>query len=258
MHQGRSIPSDIADQAKLLINLTNSNIAKFFIAEKNKKIFGLGAAFNFQDVCSLGYLSVLPEFRNKGVGSKIFSELINAAKKEGCQTFLLYASKLGEPIYHKFGFRSNYRTVVYEFPNSLRNTQNINENVIIVPKMPDWVANLDRVTMGFYRREYLEIKMKYGSKLITIAEEGYALVSGQRIGPIIAKNLHVAVDLIKKGISIGGNHIIVPKHAKFPNNLFDFLDSIENENEVNLKMISGKRISQKYEYFYALGTYAKG
>jgi hypothetical protein len=124
--------------------------------------------------------------------------------------------------------------------------------------MPDWVVNLDRVAMGFDRHEFLKIKMNHGSRLIVLAEEGYALVSGQRIGPIIAKNLHVAVDLIKKGISIGGNHMIVPKHTKFPNKLFNFLDSIENENEVNLKMIYGKNLSQKLNYLYALGTYAKG
>lgn len=255
---GRLIPSDINDQVNLIITLINSKIAKFLIAEWNKRIFGLGAVFFFQDVCSIGYLSVLPEFRSKGVGTIIFNELINSAKKIGCQTFLLYASKLGEPIYHKFGFRSNYITTIYEFPENLRNVKNLNENVKIALKMPDWVAKLDLVTMGFDRREFLKIKMNHGSKLIVLAEEGYALVSGQRIGPIIAKNLDVAVDLIKKGISIGGNHTIVPKHTKFPHKLFDLLDSVENENEENLKMIYGKNLSQKLDYFYALGTYAKG
>jgi hypothetical protein len=112
--------------------------------------------------------------------------------------------------------------------------------------------------MGFDRSEFLKLKMKRGSKLFVIAEEGYALISGLRIGPIIAKNLRVAVDLINKGISLGANHIIVPKHTKFPNGIFDLIDSNERENEVNLKMIYGKNISQKLEYFYALGTYAKG
>jgi len=32
----------------------------------------------------------------------------------------------------------------------------------------------------------------------------------------------------------------------------------EREDETNLKMIYGKNILQKLEYFYALGTYAKG
>lgn len=255
---GRIVPSDVNDQIKLLKSLINSNIAKFLIAEINKKIFGLGAIFFFQDVCSIGYMSILHEFRQKGVGTAIFSKLIDIGKKVGCQTFLLYASKLGEPIYHKYGFRNNYSTAVYEVPSVSQNIQNLNENVKIIPKMPGWVAKLDRVAMGFDRCEFLKIKMSLGSKLIVVAEEGYGLISGQRIGPIIAKNFRVAVDLIKLGISLGGNHIIVPKHMNFPNKLLDLIHLTENENDVNLKMIYGKNISQKLEYFYALGTYAKG
>jgi N-acetylglutamate synthase-like GNAT family acetyltransferase len=255
---GRLVPSDIEAQVKLLNNLINSKIAKFLIAEKNKKIFGLGAVFIFQEVCSLGYLSVLPEFRHNGVGSAIFSKLINAAKKVGCKTFLLYASRLGEPIYHKFGFRSNYSTVVHDLPSKLQSIQILNDNVKLITKMPEWVARLDRVAMGFNRSNFIKIKMGHGSKLIVFAEEGFALISGLRIGPIIAKNLSVAVDLINKGISLGANHIIVPKHTKFPNRIFDLIDSNERVDEVNLKMIYGKNILQKLDYIYALGTYAKG
>jgi N-acetylglutamate synthase-like GNAT family acetyltransferase len=133
---GRLVPSDIDDQAKLLISLINSKIAKFLIAEQSKKIFGLGAVFFFQNVCSIGYLSVLPEFRHKGVGSEIFSKLMNVAKKVGCKTFLLYASKLGEPIYRKFGFRSNYSTTVYDLPSNLQSIQTLNDDVKSITKMP--------------------------------------------------------------------------------------------------------------------------
>ena len=129
---GRLIPTDVDDQANLLNTLINSKIAKFLIAEKEKKIFGLGGIFFFQDVCSIGYMGVLPEIRRKGVGSEIFSQLINMGKVVGCKTFLLYASKLGEPIYHKFGFRSNYYTTVYDLPYSLLETHTVNTNVKIV------------------------------------------------------------------------------------------------------------------------------
>jgi N-acetylglutamate synthase-like GNAT family acetyltransferase len=254
----RSIPSDIDNEAKLLIDLINSNIAKFLIAEKEKKIFGLGAFFLFQDICSIGYMSVLPEFRNKGVGTRIFNDLVSLARTVGCKTFLLYASKLGESIYHKFGFRSNYSTTVYEFPDKSRKTQELNENVKICNTIPEWVAELDKETMGFNRLEFLKTKLRYGTKLIIVSEEGFALISGKRIGPLIAKNLDTAVDLINMGISLGVKSIIVPKHIKFPNKLFNLIELHERENENNLKMIYGKRLSQRLDYFYALGTYSKG
>lgn len=128
----------------------------------------------------------------------------------------------------------------------------------ILKILPEWAANIDRAAMGFDRREFLNIKLSHGSKLIIVDKEGYALISGLRLGPLIAKNLHIAVDLIKMGILLGANNIILPKHSKFSYRLFDLIKLTERENEVNLKLIYGKNLIQKLDYFYALGTYAKG
>jgi len=255
---GRIIPPDINNQEKLLIDLIESKIAKFLIADIDKKIIGLGAVFIFQDVCSIGYMAVLPEIRLNGVGTAIFNKLLNIAKKLGCKTFLLYASKLGEPIYQKFGFRSNYRTSVYELPNNLTEAKILSENVKIVKQFPEWAAKIDGVAMGFDRCELINTQLRHGSKLVIVDKVGYALISGQRLGPLIATNLHTAVDLIRMSISLGANHIIVPKHSKIPDSLFNLIKLTKREDEKNLKMIYGKRILQKLDYFYALGTYAKG
>ncbi|MFW9949037.1 MAG: GNAT family N-acetyltransferase [Candidatus Thorarchaeota archaeon] len=255
---GRIIPPDINNQEKLLIDLIESKIAKLLIAEIDKKIIGLGAVFIFQDVCSIGYMAVLPEIRCNGVGTAIFNKLLNIAKMLGCKTFLLYASKLGEPIYQKFGFRSNYRTSVYELPNILTEAKFLSENVKIVKQFPEWAANIDSVAMGFDRCEFINIQLSHGSKLVIVDKVGYALISGQRLGPLIARNLHTAVDLIRMSISLGANHMIVPKHSKIPDSLFNLIKLTKREDETNLKMIYGKRILQKLDYFYALGTYAKG
>lgn len=67
--------------------------------EQNNKICGLGAVFFFEKVCSFGYMAVLKEFRNRGLGTKVFSSLLGYALDKVCETFLLYASNLGEPIY---------------------------------------------------------------------------------------------------------------------------------------------------------------
>lgn len=254
----RIIPPDINNQVALLNTLINSNIAKFLIADKDKKIIGLGAIFIFQEVCSIGYMAVLPEIRQKGIGTAIFTKLLNMAKTLGCKTFLLYASKFGEPIYHKFGFRSNYRTTVYELPNNLSKAKILGENAKIINYFPEWAANIDSIAMGFDRHEFINVQLSHGSKLIIIDKAGYALISGQRLGPLIAKNLDTAVDLIRIGISLGANHMIVPKHSKIPNTLFNLVKLTERKDETNLKMTYGKNILQKLDYFYALGTYAKG
>ena len=203
-------------------------------------------------------MAILPEMRRKGLGTTIFRNLIKIGKLKGCKTFMLYASELGAPIYQKFGFRSNYTTALYDLPSQLHEKQKLNENVNVLKKFPEWAANIDRVAIGFDRRKFLSIKLTHGSKLIIVEKEGYALISGLRLGPLIAKNLSVAVELIKMGILLGANNIIFPKHSKFSYRLFDLIKLTERENEVNLKMIYGKNLLQKLDYFYALGTYAKG
>jgi N-acetylglutamate synthase-like GNAT family acetyltransferase len=255
---GRIVPNNISDHAKLINALIDSSIAKFLIAEKKGKIVGLGALFLFQDVCSIGYMGVLPEVRRNGVGTEIFNKLINKGRVVGCKTFTLYASKLGEPIYHKFGFRSGYRTTLYALPNDSQNPQKLNPNVQIAKKLPDWASEIDKEAIGFDRRDFLKIKLNYGSKLLILNKQGYALISGLRLGPLIAKNLDTAVALIRTGMSLGAMHIIIANHSKFPQTLFDKIKLTKREEDSNLRMIYGKNISQKLDYFYALGTYAKG
>ena len=46
----------------------------------------------------------LPEYRRKGISSRILEELLKAAKAAGVSKVALHCSKDGEPLYRKFGF----------------------------------------------------------------------------------------------------------------------------------------------------------
>lgn len=46
----------------------------------------------------------LPEFRRKGISSRILKKLIEEAKALGVSKVALHCSKDGEPLYRKFGF----------------------------------------------------------------------------------------------------------------------------------------------------------
>ncbi len=254
----RTIPPDLKNQEKLLISLIKYGIAKFLVAEEDGKIIGLGGIFFFGNVCSIGYMAVLPEVRSKGLGTDMFRNLVKIGKSKGCKTFMLYASELGEPIYHKFGFRSKYVTSVYNLPNKPSVLQKTNKKIDSSDFFPNWAALIDKNTMGFDRSEFLQLKINHGSILLTADEEGFALVSGLRLGPIISKDIHTAVYLINEGIKLGANHIIIPKHSQFPSKIFELVNLTERDDDSNLKMIYGKEVAQKLDLFYAIGTYAKG
>ena len=254
----RTIPPDLKKQEKLLISLIKYGIAKFLVAEEDGKIIGLGGIFFFGNVCSIGYMAVLPEVRCKGLGTDIFRNLVKIGKSKGCKTFMLYASELGEPIYHKFGFRSKYVTSVYNLPNKPSVLQKTDKKIDRTDFFPNWAALIDKNTMGFDRSEFLQLKINHGSILLTGDKEGFGLVSGSRLGPVISKNIHTSVSLINEGIKLGANHIIVPNHSQFPNKIFEFVNLTERDDDSNLKMVYGKEVAQNLNQFYAIGTYSKG
>jgi GNAT superfamily N-acetyltransferase len=47
-----------------------------------------------------------PQWRRKGIASRILREAIRWAKKRGYREVLLHASPLGKGVYHRRGFRN--------------------------------------------------------------------------------------------------------------------------------------------------------
>ncbi|MFW9947107.1 MAG: GNAT family N-acetyltransferase [Candidatus Odinarchaeota archaeon] len=242
--------------------LIKNNIGKFLISEENGKIFGIGGVFIFGDVCTFGYMGVLPEYRGKGVGSKIFGELFKLAKDLGCTTMILYASKLGEPIYKKVGFKRSFYGVMYQLPVSLPELRITNKKVKVLSDFPNWLLNLDKEAMGFERSKYLYMKKNLGSQILAIEGEAYGLLSQIsskiRIGPLISTNLDGALQIIKKSIALGATQIIIAKHQSLPQKIFELIKLTEIENGASLKMVYRKNISENLDLLYAIGTFAKG
>ena len=257
----RPLINEIEKERDVWLYLIKNELAKFLIALKNNKIIGIGGLFLFQDVASIGYMGVLPDYRNQGVGAAIFQNLKQAAIDAGCKTINLYASKLGELIYRKSGFQGQFSANMYLMPKISPKIALKKKNLKIISKIPIWLLDLDREAVGFDRSDYLKARVSLGAKLIVIENEGYGLISkilsNKRLGPVIASNLEVAIDIIGEGISLGAKSIIIPKHPSFQNEIITLLGLAE-QGKPNLKMVYGEKIKRKINYLYAVGTYAKG
>ncbi len=206
-------------------------------------------------------MGVLPEYRGEGVGSKIFGELFKLAIDLGCTTMILYASKLGEPIYKKFGFQSSYYGTMYQLPVNLPEIGITNKEVKELRDFPGWLLSLDKEAIGFDRSKYLHMKQNLGSKIVAIEGEAYGLLSQIsstiRLGPLISTNLDGALQIIKKSIELGANQIIITSHPTLPKKIFELIELTEVENGASLKMTYGKDISENLDLLYAIGTFAK-
>jgi len=258
---GRPLINELEEERRVWTHLINSGIAKFLIAVKDENIIGLGGVFLFQKVASIGYMGVLPEYRGQGVGSEIFKKLMEIAKNSGCRSVNLYASKLGEQIYRKYGFQGSYYANLYLLPKKVPKFHSKHKDTNLVSKFPDWVLQLDYKTIGFDRSDYLKARTALGAKILIVENEGYGLISNLlstiRLGPLIATNIETAVHIIKEGLLLGAESLIIPSHPLFQNKIITLMDLTEN-GDPNLKMTYGENISRKLEYLYAIGTYSKG
>ena len=255
---GRAPPEDIKEEEKIWKALIKCEIGKFLISEDKGKIFGIGGVFTFEKVSSFGYMAVLQECRGRGVGTEIFRNLLEIAKKMNSETMILYASQLGEPIYKKFGFNRRFYGVMYQLPIQPPELGIVDKEIKILNTVPDWVLVLDKKTMGFDRYNYLKMRIKFDAKILSIENEGYGLLSNNRLGPLIATNLEAALQIIKKSVLLGADHMIMANHQFLPKRIFELINLTELENRASIKMILGNEINEKLDLLNAIGTFAKG
>lgn len=67
----------------------------------------------------IGNIIVRPEARKRGLGSRMTQDVIDLLRARGCSTLLLIATELGEPVYHKLGFRKTGEYVFLQLPRLL-------------------------------------------------------------------------------------------------------------------------------------------
>jgi predicted acetyltransferase len=60
-------------------------------------------------------VAALPAVRNKGVGFAMTQKPLQEAKRMGYRVGTLQASKMGEPIYLKMGFKEYFKTGSYSW-----------------------------------------------------------------------------------------------------------------------------------------------
>jgi len=109
--------------------VTKNSCAKYIVAEVDNKIVGYGGFWVVVDEGHITNIAVHPEYRSKGIGSKIMEGLIELAKKNGIISMTLEVREsniVAQHLYAKFGFRPLGRRKGYYQDN--------NEDAIIMWK----------------------------------------------------------------------------------------------------------------------------
>jgi GNAT superfamily N-acetyltransferase len=252
----RDVPDDIGDEVILLNDLIDHEIASFLIAECDSELCGIGGLFNFGEISTIGYMGVLSPYRSQGLGTRIFTKLFEKSLQKNIKSIVLYASKLGRPIYEKFGFVPSFHAQKFTLPLSIIENELNTSDFEVLDSIPLWIAKLDQEVMGFDRQEYLNILIKHGSRILSFKKRGFALILKARVGPIIADSSDLALKFIQKSGQMGGNNLIIPKHDYFSDKMLKNLNLQKIENS-NVKMTYGKKLNQNLKKLFVIGTFAK-
>lgn len=93
-----------------------SNRAAVFVAKRGSRTVGMCCIFLLINARSeiereqSAYVTsvyVLPEWRNRGIATKLVAMAIDWAKDRGCPMIRLRTTKLSKPLYERLGFRNS-------------------------------------------------------------------------------------------------------------------------------------------------------
>lgn len=163
--------------------------------EENGNVLGVGCAIVHGRTSWLGHIIVASDQRGKGLGKHITQALVDEVKKTRCETIMLLATNLGEPVYKKVGFTSQ-SSYTFLKGESIKTTQDERVRPFDA-RYVDAILSLDLQSVGEDRSKLIRPNLSdamiflEGKHLI-----GYYLPSlGD--GPIIATSKEAGYALMK-------------------------------------------------------------
>lgn len=181
------------------------------VAEVGDTLIGCGISIFHGSINWLGTIIVLPDYRRKGIGQSITEHLIDYGRKRGCETHILTASEMGEPIYRRLGFKTD---LDYEFYRRPPNKVYLQDPQVRKIQQEDFdaVKNLDKQITGEDRGSFIERFFPTGwvfDSKISRSIEG-AFLPEYGTGLVIAETPEAGIELMKKRFIDGKESAIIP------------------------------------------------
>jgi GNAT superfamily N-acetyltransferase len=212
-------------------------------------IAGIGTLMLFEDTAWIGHMIVDKEFRNRGIGYRILTELLNILDNTSIETCLLIASELGRPLYLKAGFRD---VTEYCFMRREKPWEEKSVHEKISRYMNDQISvilELDQKVTGENREKLIMEHLKDASVYIDNSTiQGFYLPKLKE-GPIIAENEKAGLALMELKYS-GPDKAVLPSDNKAGIRFLDEHGFVKSDKK-GTRMIRGKDIDWKPENIYS-------
>jgi GNAT superfamily N-acetyltransferase len=224
------------------------------------KVVGSGGLICFKTTAWIALMGVEPGLQRQGIGDAIMTELMNLAIDLGFKTVKLDATNFGQGLYARHGFTDEYPVHMYEIPASCDLGMQGGPRVRLDEEVPEWCLAMDRAASGDDRSALFSAALADGAKVLMVEGQGFGIMHGRKIGPIIAKNIDVAIAIVRRADSFGVNRIYVPHHPELSEGFLVGLKRIPPEWELECctRMIKGEPLKQNLKLEYAGYTAATG
>jgi len=191
-----------------------------FVAEVKGEVVGTSATIRYENRFAwVGMVLVHPEFRNRGIGTRLLHEAIEHLDQVGVSTMKLDATPLGKPIYAKLGFVPEYEIERWTLqrPPGIVSTQPMS-GLTLDKSQIDRICDLDREIFGANRSFLVRSLHQYAPELTNIAckggqVRGYALgrkgLFADHLCPCVTTAPNIAQELLQSFLQQSSRETIV-------------------------------------------------
>ncbi len=219
-------------------------------------VIGTACYTCYGSIAWVGLVGVIPEWRRRGVGTALMSEVLMRLRDRGVATVRLDSTDEGLRLYSRLGFTPEYRTVLWEIPEGVRRPRRLTI-AVRADSIPAWVAALDRLAFGACRLKVISVRLRRGGKLLLLPpDRGYALVFEGTIGPVIARDAGSAEELILAAASLGGRRVVAPDGNPAAIDLLESLGASVRTTCVRMRL--GPPAGERVGMIYGILSFAKG
>jgi predicted N-acetyltransferase YhbS len=239
------------DYEAFLKDFLNENFLFAFVLVDEEKIVGTGNVFLKGKIGWLANIMVDLNYRSQGLGYKITQFLVDFLKGKKCETQLLLATKLGEPVYQKHGFK---KMTEYQCFDSVIDTNYARPASIRALSTSDVesVYQLDREANGEDKTHLIDKYYENGQGYFNKDNEllGFYLPDFAR-GLVLSRDPQAGIELLKLKHSEKGTRTMLPNENQDGINWL-VKHGLQKGNSCS-RMILGKENQWNPAYIYSYG-----
>lgn len=166
-------------------------------AETGHCIAGMGAAIIYDKTAWLAHIIVHPDFRNRGIGFRMVSELLHIVECQQIPSCLLIATELGRPVYERAGFRPVTEYLFMTRENSTLPASFSTNTITCNEKFRQRLLQMDKLITGENRESLLSPFLNEALLYVSNGTlEGY-YIPALKEGPVVAVTPEAGLELLK-------------------------------------------------------------